>query len=231
MLQARRALAALRGLVRLQALVRGHQVRRQVHRTMRCMQALVRAQDRFRARRLAATSPYDDGRRLLFHQQQHGGRRSSGHEMHQQAPPRRSNVSHCVRADDGGSMLLRHGRAAACAGTIDDPTYAGSWHCWMEDSSNQLHGAAETSYVTAAATASDNTVEMEEEEEEEEAARTKKSPTRDLYPVRPPAIPGYMAATQSARAKARMAPPPRTHARTRAGSADIINFGLLGRDP
>jgi hypothetical protein len=124
-------------------------------------------------------------------------------------------------------MLLRHGRAAACAGTIDDPTYAGSWHCWMEDSSNQLHGAAETSYVTAAATASDNTVEMEEEE----AARTKKSPTRDLYPVRPPAIPGYMAATQSARAKARMAPPPRTHARTRAGSADIINFGLLGRDP
>jgi hypothetical protein len=227
-MQARRALAALRGLVRLQALVRGHQVRLQVHRTMRCMQALVRAQDRFRARRLAATSPYDDGSRLLFHHQ-HGGRRSSGHEM-QQAPPRRSNVSHCVRADDGGTSLLRHGRAAAaCAGTIDDPTYAGSWHCWM-DSSNQLHGAAETSYVTAAATASDNTVEMEEEE----AARTKKSPTRDLYPVRSPAIPGYMAATQSARAKTRMAPPPRTHARTRAGSSDIINVGSelgLCRDP
>jgi len=52
-LQARRALRALRGLVRLQALVRGHQVRRQVHLTMRCMQALVRAQARVRARRLA----------------------------------------------------------------------------------------------------------------------------------------------------------------------------------
>lgn len=56
------------------------------------------------------------------------------------------------------------------------------------------HGPAETSYATAPATdaVSENTVEMEADS---------KSPTRDLYPVRPPAIPNYMAATQSARAK------------------------------
>ncbi|XP_038986140.1 protein IQ-DOMAIN 1-like isoform X2 [Phoenix dactylifera] len=48
---ARRALRALRGLVRLQALVRGHQVRKQAQMTMRCMQALVRVQARVRARR------------------------------------------------------------------------------------------------------------------------------------------------------------------------------------
>lgn len=49
---ARRALRALRGLVRLQALVRGHNVRKQAQLTMRCMQALVRVQARVRARRL-----------------------------------------------------------------------------------------------------------------------------------------------------------------------------------
>ncbi|XP_073224463.1 protein IQ-DOMAIN 21 isoform X2 [Cicer arietinum] len=52
---ARRARRALKGLVRLQALVRGHNVRKQAQMTMRCMQALVRVQARVRARRLQLT--------------------------------------------------------------------------------------------------------------------------------------------------------------------------------
>ncbi|KAF8392332.1 hypothetical protein HHK36_022674 [Tetracentron sinense] len=49
---ARKALSALKGLVKLQALIRGHLVRRQATVTLHCMQALVTVQARARARRI-----------------------------------------------------------------------------------------------------------------------------------------------------------------------------------
>ncbi|EOY18556.1 IQ-domain 3 isoform 2 [Theobroma cacao] len=49
---ARRALRALRGLVRLKSLIQGQSVKRQATSTLRCMQTLARVQSQIRARRI-----------------------------------------------------------------------------------------------------------------------------------------------------------------------------------
>lgn len=51
-MKARRAYHALKGIIRLQALVRGHLVRRQAIATIRCMQGIVRLQATVRGRRV-----------------------------------------------------------------------------------------------------------------------------------------------------------------------------------
>ncbi|CAD6247261.1 unnamed protein product [Miscanthus lutarioriparius] len=96
---------------------------------------------------------------------------------------------------------------------------------------NQSTTTRTTSYVTAAAAfpngMSEKTVEME---------TTSRSPLTQAATVahgRPPAIPRYMAATRSARAKARPVPPSATptHARSRSGgglAGDTSSSGQNG---
>ncbi|KAL7174504.1 hypothetical protein ACSBR2_033705 [Camellia fascicularis] len=71
---ARRALRALKGLVRLQALVRGHAVRKQAAITLRCMQALVRVQARVRARRVRLSLESQTAQETLQQQLEHEAR-------------------------------------------------------------------------------------------------------------------------------------------------------------
>lgn len=63
-LQARRALVALKGIVKLQALIRGQNVRKQAKMTLKCMQALLRVQARVREQR--ARLSHDGGRKSMF---------------------------------------------------------------------------------------------------------------------------------------------------------------------
>jgi hypothetical protein len=63
--QARRALRALRGIVRLQALVRGRRVRKQLAVTLKCMNALVRVQERARDRRARISADGRDSQDIL----------------------------------------------------------------------------------------------------------------------------------------------------------------------
>jgi len=63
--QARRALRALRGIVRLQALVRGRRVRKQLAVTLKCMNALVRVQEHARDRRARISADGRDSQDIL----------------------------------------------------------------------------------------------------------------------------------------------------------------------
>ena len=68
--QARRALRALKAVVRIQAIFRGCQVRKQAAMTLRCMQALVRVQARVRAQ-CVISSEGQGGQKLIneYHNQ------------------------------------------------------------------------------------------------------------------------------------------------------------------
>ncbi|XP_021303282.1 protein IQ-DOMAIN 1 isoform X1 [Sorghum bicolor] len=68
---ARRALRALKGIVLLQALIRGHSVRRQTTETLQCMQALVKAQARVRARQVRVALENQVARKKIPEQDDH----------------------------------------------------------------------------------------------------------------------------------------------------------------
>ncbi|XP_031493730.1 protein IQ-DOMAIN 22-like [Nymphaea colorata] len=126
---ARRALRALKGLVKLQALVRGHIVRKQTTATFRYMQAVVRAQARARAHRAHYTE--------LTNAQHHNLARTPHPKPASAGPPTPEKNEPRVRAN-----RTKHHRSPSAKSTVKpnfveaeaDRTHVGrSWlDRWMD---------------------------------------------------------------------------------------------------
>ncbi|XP_077248560.1 protein IQ-DOMAIN 22-like [Tasmannia lanceolata] len=123
---ARRALRALKGLVKLQALVRGNIVRKQAAETLRCMQALVRVQARVRASRFPVPTKIS---------QAHPGPATP--EKYE--PAIRANSS----KHDGSAVLKRNTSKSNTKDVPDMDKMHMGWNWldrWMEERSWDSHG-------------------------------------------------------------------------------------------
>nr|CAB3499621.1 unnamed protein product [Digitaria exilis] len=216
---ARKALCALRGLVKLQALIRGQLVRRQANATLRRMQALVDAQSRLRAQRarmvdadhiISAAAAYQQRR-----SPQHPRRRSS-YEMD------RSGEEHVkiVEMDIIGDLPPgRRGRSSCSAVATEsrdrrlaEYSYYGGEQCSPAPSSTAFGGAAELMSPERAYSGHfDDAFAFADHA----AATTRSSPYVSPYDVTGAGadgygvVPSYMANTESSRAKARSQSAPR----------------------
>ncbi|TKV92388.1 hypothetical protein SEVIR_9G160200v4 [Setaria viridis] len=212
---ARKALCALRGLVKLQALVRGHLVRRQASHTLRCMQALVAAQQRARAARLRML----DDEKPFRTPRTTPTRRSSPHHprfRHHQDPEENVKI---VEVDTSGGAGEVHGtprtsRRSSCYATplCRTPSKNELYQKVSPTPSALTDASARTysgryddfSFATARASPYRHTPSRHHHHHHDDEGAADK-PAAD----HPLLVPSYMANTESSRAKARSQSAPR----------------------
>ncbi|XP_066341716.1 protein IQ-DOMAIN 19-like [Miscanthus floridulus] len=212
---ARKALCALRGLVKLQALVRGQLVRRQATATLRRMQALVDAQSRLRAQRARMldadhATPAYQARRSPQH---HAPRRRSSYEV----MDRSSGEEHVkiVEMDVGEPALPGRSSCSAAATEFRERCLAEYYHgggqCSPAPPSAAFFGAELSPPRAYSGHFEDVHVFAFDP-----AATARSSPYVAPYDAAAAAagdgygvVPSYMANTESSRAKARSQSAPR----------------------
>ncbi|KAG7018735.1 Protein IQ-DOMAIN 14 [Cucurbita argyrosperma subsp. argyrosperma] len=105
---ARKALCALKGLVKLQAMVRGHLVRRRATETLRCMQALVTAQARARTQRIKMAEDSQPTAHSWHSSHRKSFQESRQRHTHQEIDREMEENIKIVEMDLGGSLKNRN---------------------------------------------------------------------------------------------------------------------------
>ncbi|CAM0958256.1 unnamed protein product [Alopecurus aequalis] len=197
---ARKALCALRGLVKLQALIRGQLVRKQAHATLRRMQALLMAQTRLRAQRMSMLEDEDhDAAAAVDRRSPHHPRRRRSYEMD------RSGEEHAKIVEMDMGELPRRGRSSCSAAASERrrAEYYGAGQCspapsasFAEIMSPCAYSGHLENFEPATARVSSPYVPASADDGESVSE----------------CFPNYMANTQSSRAKARSQSAPRQRA-------------------
>ncbi|VAI09148.1 unnamed protein product [Triticum turgidum subsp. durum] len=207
---ARAALCALRGIVKLQALVRGQLVRKQAKATLRCMQALLAAQSQLRAQRMRFLQVQDHH---AHHTTPPRPRPSSQHSRHRRSSyemDRSSEENVKIVEMDSGEQPARRGGAKGGDRQFSSVEYHHGGRCSPAPSAmTELSPRASSWHVEDHL--SFGTAHSSPHSHSHNATAAMAEPAASDLP-----FPSYMSNTESSRAKARSQSAPRQRAAAEA---------------